>query len=456
MSRLPIRLRLTLAFALAMAVVLAATGAFLYFRLGSSLDETIEEGLRARAAELAPLVENNPTLLRGSSAGDESFGQVLLPDGNVLDGTPQIGDEPLVGEAVRANATEGEVMLERNGVPGIEGRVKLLAVPLPAGETLVVGASLEERDEALRGFLGELFIIGPVALLLASLLGYGIGTAALRPVEAMRKEADAISAAEPGRRLPVPAARDEIARLAETLNEMLGRLERALERERSFVADASHELRTPLALLKAELELALRRPRTQEELEQALRSAATETDRLSRLSEDLLVLARSDREELSLRRESVPVRDVLARVAERYGRAADADGRAIEIAVPIGLVVDADAHRLEQALGNVVDNALRHGAGTIRLSGRSRDGTVELHVVDEGTGFPPEFLPRAFERFTRADIARTGGGAGLGLAIAAMIATAHGGAAHAINRDGAGADVWLSLPTWPRETPPGH
>ena len=442
MSRLPIRLRLTLAFALAMALVLAATGAFLYFRLASSLDETIDEGLRARAAELARLVQNNPTLLRGSAAGDESFGQVLLPDGGVIDGTPQIGDDPLVGEAVRANAADGEVMLERGGVQGIEGRVKLLAVPLPAGQTLVVGASLEERDEALAGLLGELLIIGPVALLLASLLGYGIGTLALRPVEAMREEANAISASEPGRRLPVPAARDEVARLADTLNEMLGRLEGAIERERTFVADASHELRTPLALLKAELELALRRPRSQAELEEALRSAAAETDRLARLAEDLLVLARSDRGELPLRREPLPVPELLARVAGRYGAA----GRAVEVDAPEGLLVDADASRLEQALGNIVDNALRHGAGTVRLTAAARDGFVDLHVTDEGEEFPAEFLPRAFERFTRADAARTGGGAGLGLAIAAMIARAHGGSAHAANRDGAGTDVWLSIP----------
>ena len=454
MSRLPIRLRLTLAFALAMAIVLAATGVFLYFRLGSSLEETIEEGLRARAAELTPLVENNPTLLRGGATGDETFGQVLLPDGGVVDGTPQIGDEPLVGEAVRANAADGEVMLERSDVQGIEGRVKLLAVPLPAGETFVVGASLEERDEALAGFLGELFIIGPVALVLASLLGYGIGTAALRPVEAMRVEAEAISAAEPGRRLPVPAARDEIGRLAETLNEMLGRLERALERERSFVADASHELRTPLALLKAELELALRRPRTTAELEDALRSAAGETDRLARLAEDMLVLARSDQAKLELHRESVQVREMMDRVAERFAK--HVDGRTIEVHAPADLHLHADVVRIEQALGNLVDNAVRHGEGVIRMTGARSNGSVELHVADGGRGFPADFLARAFERFTRADTARTAGGAGLGLAIAAVIAEAHGGEAHAVNREGAGADVWLSLPAEPRETPPAR
>jgi signal transduction histidine kinase len=441
MNRVPIRLRLTLAFALAMAVVLAAMGAFLYFRLGSSLEETIDENLQARAAELAPVVADNPSALTGGAASDETFATVVS------------ADDPLVTPDERVRAAQGQLTVERDEVAGVEGPVRLLLTPLPNGRILAVGASLEERDEALAGLLGELFIIGPVALLLASLLGYGIGTAALRPVDAMREEADAISAAEPGRRLPVPAARDEVARLAETLNEMLGRLERALERERTFVADASHELRTPLALLKTELELALRRPRTPQELEQALRSAAAETDRLSRLAEDLLVLARSDRGELPLRREPVPVPELLARVAKRY----EAGERAIEIDVHEGLVVDADAGRLEQALGNVVDNALRHGSGAVHLTAAApRDGFVELHVTDEGKGFPADFLPRAFERFTRADTARTAGGAGLGLAIAAVIAEAHGGEAHAVNREGAGADVWLSLPAEPRETLPAR
>jgi two-component system OmpR family sensor kinase len=449
MRRLPIRLRLTLAFALAMAVVLAATGVFLYLRLASSLDETIDEGLQARAAELAPLVGGSTTPLQdGGYAGDEAFAQVLDRDGRVIDATPQIGERPLVDADVRGRAaTQGALSLERSEVQGIEGGARVLVIPLDRESgTLIVGASLEERDEALRGFLGELLLIGPAALLLASLLGYGIATAALRPVEEMRAEADAVSGAEPGRRLPLPRSRDEVSRLGETLNAMLGRLESALERERSFVADASHELRTPLALLKAELDVALRRPRSKEELEQALHSAAAETDRLSLLAEDLLVLARSDRGMLPLRTEPISTRDIAARVAERFAHRAQAGNRTIEVDPSPEIDIVADGPRLEQALGNLVDNAFRHGGGAIRLSAAERNGAVELHVVDEGAGFPPEFLPRAFERFTRADEARTRGGTGLGLAIAQVIAQAHGGSAHAVNRDGAGADVWLSIP----------
>jgi len=311
---------------------------------------------------------------------------------------------------------------------------------------VAVGASLEDRDDALRGLLAQLLIVAPVALLLASLLGYWLARSALGPVEEMRVEAAAISGAEPGRRLPTSKARDEIARLAETLNAMLERLERAIERERSFVADASHELRTPLALLKTELELALRKPRAAPELEQALRSASAETDRLVRLAEDLLVLAQADDGRLPVRRDTVHVGDLLQSVRETFRSRTESAGRTIEADSADGITLDADRVRLEQALGNLVDNALRHGSGAVQLSAVGRDDHLELHVVDEGAGFPPDFLPHAFERFGRADEARTSGGAGLGLALAAAIAEAHGGTASAANRDTGGADVWLSIP----------
>jgi two-component system, OmpR family, sensor kinase len=417
MSRLPIRLRLTLAFALAMAAVLAATGAFLYFRLAASLDEGIDEGLEVLSSQVVADVQRGEPVADTPVPADENFIQVLAPDGHVLEATPR----------------------------GFSGPARTLerTVESPGGEVVVVvGATLEGRDDTLHGFLVELFVVGPAALLVASLLGYALAAAALRPVESMRVEAAAISGAEPGRRLPLPRSRDEIRRLGETLNGMLSRLESALERERSFVSDASHELRTPLALLKTELELALRRPRSEQELEQALRSAAGETDRLVRLAEDLLVLARSDQGRLALRPELVAAADLLGNVADRFGGEVD-------VVVPDGLELLGDGARLEQALGNLVDNALRHGGGPVELSAVAGNGTVELHVRDEGPGFPPEFLPRAFERFSRPDEARSGAGAGLGLALAQAIAVAHGGSAGAANRDAGGADVWLVIPRPP-------
>ena len=243
----------------------------------------------------------------------------------------------------------------------------------------------------------------------------------------------------------MPQARDEIRRLGETLNAMLARIEAALQHERAFVADASHELRTPLAILKAELELARREGRSADEMRAAIASAGEETDRLARLAEDLLVMARADRGRLDVATTSVDAAELLDGVAARARAAAGAAGRPIIASAPPGLTVMADRRRLEQALGNLVDNAIAHGEGAVRLRAVAVDGEVELLVEDEG-GFPPEFLPRAFERFSRGDPARGRGGAGLGLAIVRAVARAHGGEAVAENLPGGGASVRIRVP----------
>jgi heavy metal sensor kinase len=417
MSRLPLRVRLTLVFAVVMAVLLAVLGAFLYVQLRSTLDEQLDQNLRTRAAA----AEGLPV---GTRVGDdESFVQV-----------------------VPGRSVDGEVFEERVSVPGIEdGPVRLLTRP-GGRSSVVAAASLEDRDEALATLLTQLAIGGPLALLLASLAGYALAGAALRPVESMRSEAADISGTVGGRRLPEPEGDDEIARLARTLNEMLARLEESAERERRFVADASHELRTPLASLKAELELALRRPRSAEELEAAIASAAEETDRLAALAEDLLVLARSDEGELRVDRRPVRARDLLETVAGRFASRADESGLALSVASPPDLEGSGDRALLERAVGNLVDNAVRYGAGTVRLEARPQNGSIALDVSDEGSGFAPDFLPHAFERFSRADGTRARGSIGLGLAIVDAIARAHGGTVSAENTPGGGARVTLVLP----------
>jgi two-component system, OmpR family, sensor kinase len=416
MSRLPIRVRLSLAFAAAMAIVLAALGAFLYFQLRSSLDEQLEARLRAQAsaAEAGAVVQR-----------DENLAQMLDADGEVIRGF----DRPLAEPATR------ERFVDRD-VAGLDDNpYRLLVVPAEGGQTIVVGASLEDRDDALGGLLAAFLVGGPIALALSTLLGYLLAGALLRPVEDMRRRAAEISTDRAGQKLPLPHAHDEIFRLGTTLNEMLGRLEAGIARERRFVADASHELRTPLALLRTELELAQRRPRSPDELRAALDSAAEEVDRLTRLAEDLLVLARTDEGQLPLRREEIQVKDLLEAVAGRFNQN-------VEVGVRDGESIVGDRLRLEQALGNLVDNARRHGAGTIRLEAERRNDWMELRVSDQGPGFPPELLPHAFDRFTRGDEARERGGTGLGLAIVAAVATAHGGRAHA-----AGSTVTIELPS---------
>jgi signal transduction histidine kinase len=227
---------------------------------------------------------------------------------------------------------------------------------------------------------------------------------------------------------------------------MLARLEAALERQRDFVADAGHELRTPLALLRTELELAQRHAQSADELRSAIVLSSAEVDRLAQLAEDLLLIARSERGKLDLQLETLETAELLSSVASRFEWRAQDTGRRLSTADQPGFRVRGDRLRLEQALANLVENALRHGDGKVQLSAASDDGVVELHVTDEGCGFPPDFLARAFERFTRADEARAGTSAGLGLSIVRMIAEAHGGTAHVANTGGNGADAWITLP----------
>jgi len=441
---LPIRVRLTLAFAVVMAVVLAGMGFFVYARVGRALIASVDQSLASQAREAAGHAREGGSLIDPDVAGGATLAELVSPAGAVTRSTPAhltlLFPKRELARLAAGRSLRGSVVLARP-----RGDWRYLATPAPGGGAVVVARSLEAREETLHRLFRELLFASPLALLLASLAGYGLAAAALKPVEAMRRRAAAVSATAPGR-LPVPAAHDEISRLATTLNEMLARLEGAFEHERRFVADASHELRTPLAMLRTELELALRRPRTHDELEDAVRSAAQEADRLSQLAEDLLLIARADQGALPIRRERVSVDDVLAGVGDRFARRARERGRTLDVREGSSAMLDADPARVEQALANLVENALAHGAGAVDLFAVEREATVELHVADAGPGFPDVFLERAFERFSRGDEARSGEGSGLGLSIVALIADAHGGSAHAANRSGGGADVWLELP----------
>lgn len=447
MRSLPIRLRLTLAFAVVMALVLSGMGFFVYARVDRALGASIDQALTSQASEASRHAREGRNLLDADVDGGATLAEVVGEEGGVSRSDPAnlprlLSTEDLA--KLRAgSAVRGDVTLRRPA-----GDWRYLAVPSEGG-AVVVARSLEGREESLHRLLRELLLAGPLALILASFAGYGLAAAALRPVEAMRRRAEDVSAHSPGR-LPVPAGGDEISRLANTLNDMLGRLEAAFEHERQFVSNASHELRTPLAMLRTELDLALRRPRTHGELEEALRSAAHETNRLSQLAEDLLLIARVDQGALPIRAERLDVEELFDAVALRFARLAEVDGRRIEIR-PTDAAVVGDRTRVEQALANLVENALTYGRGAVDVYSLERDDVVELHVVDAGPGFPPGFLDRAFDRFTRADESRSVGGSGLGLSIVALIAQAHGGSAAAVNRPDGGADVWLSLPRAPAE-----
>jgi len=255
----------------------------------------------------------------------------------------------------------------------------------------VVARSLAPREETLHRLLREFLVAGPLALLLASLAGYGLAAAALRPVELMRRRAAAFTLNSP-RSLPVPRGGDEISRLALTLNDMLSRLQAAFEHERRFVADASHELRTPLALLRTELELALRRPRPPEELRDALESALEETERLSRLADDLLLIARSEEGPLPIRRETINANQLLASVAQRFEARAVQAGRLLTVR-PTAARATVDPQRIAQALDNLVENALTYGEGDVVVSAIEWDDSIERARRRSRRRVPPA-LPR--------------------------------------------------------------
>jgi signal transduction histidine kinase len=443
---------MTAAFALAMTVLIAAMGVFVYERQESNLDEIVDTSLRSRSDDVAALVrssDSSRSVVGGPRLveSDEGFIQILTANGRLLDGTTENRVPSLRPDEARSAARE-PLVLERH-VAGVDGPARILARPARSqGRTLVVvtGASLSDRSDSLSALSKSFLIGGPIAVLLASGIGYVLATIGFRPVEAMRQRAKLISLTSKGERLPLPDAHDEIRRLGETLNEMLARLQSSFERERQFVADASHELRTPLAVVKAELEAAMRSEDNPGRVRESLVAALEEADHLAQLAEDLLLLARSADGQLPVRPETVELRDLLERTRQRFVDRAGEQGRRIQVEVQEDLQVTIDPLRSRQALGNLVDNALRYGTGDIRLAAESGADAIQIDVSDEGPGFPPDLAPHAFERFSRGNGARTRGGTGIGLAIVRAIAEAHGGTAEIVDTASHGATVRLRVP----------
>ena len=462
MNRLPVRWQVTLAFAAALTVVLAGVGAFVYLRLAATLDEALMGSLLARKAEVSGLVSAPGGVLPPLSApaleDDENIAQVLRPDGAVVAASSHAEVALLTADQVRT-ARSGTVVVDRPGDAVLDEALRVMAGPVTgSGQSLIVAVavSLDEKTEALSALLAlELIGLGS-ALLVSSAAGYLVAGLALRPVETLRRRAEQITADDlattNGAALPVPPVDDELGRLAVTLNSMLERLRRAqateralLARERRFVADASHQLRTPLAIIKSEVDVAMMNNASPSELRAALASTGEEADRLTALTDQLLVLAAAD-DRMPVTRQRIEVGTLLATVVERHRTRAAAAGRQIGVRAVAGLIITGDRVRLEQALDNLLDNALRHGGGDIEVTARHQDAQVLIAVRDHGRGFAYGRAEQTFERFRRGD----GGGTGLGLAVVRAIAEAHGGQARAHN-DAAGAEVVVTLPAGWRE-----
>jgi signal transduction histidine kinase len=434
--RVPIRARITAAFAAVMLLLLSAISVVAYASMKAALLDEIDSGLRFRASAVAETfrtgASEQPDLRLQEPR--EAFEQFLTRTGRVLRHTRGFA-APLLSPGQLARVTTPRFF--KRSLPGVAHDARLLAVPLSRPDTeevLVVGASMADRTDALRQLATVLLIGGPVAVTLACLAAWAVAGWALNPMDRMQEEAAAITSSGLDRRMPVPRAHDELQRLAMTLNAMLDRLVASIATERAFVERASHELRTPLAALRAEVDLALVRERSRDELAEALRSVSQETDRLARLAEDLLVLARADSGRLPVHREWVSVRQTLESAADRFAARAAEREVDLDVAAP-DTPIHVDPLRIRQALVNLLDNALRNSPsdGTVRLIGHVDGDEVRIAVTDGGPGFSDE-----------------GEGAGdppgLGLRIVRAIAAAHGGILTIARAESGGARVELVLP----------
>ncbi|MEU5543379.1 ATP-binding protein [Streptomyces sioyaensis] len=423
-----VRARAATAAALVMAMVLAVGGAWLYVTLTDNLLDNTQDRTELAARKVAGTTGALPRHLP-QPAGGVDVVVVLGPRGQPLAGT---GPDPAAGAAELAGFRPGpgkqasSKVLPKTAASDQRSLAVVVRADSPQGTRYVYAiTALADLNDATRALGMTLLAGGPLLMALAAVIAWAVTGLALRPVEAIRAELASVTASALDRRVPDPKGKDEITLLARTVNRTLDRLEQAVSRQRQFTADASHELRNPIAALRTELEVALlaaEAPESAASVRQALDAAV----RLQRIADDLLLLARLDTQpapagapaDLAL----LCAEDIARRRSPRVPLVLDA-------AVPVP--VRGDAVQLERLLANLVDNALRHASGEVRLSAvvEPATGQAVLRVADDGPGIPPEAAEQVFERFARLHAARhrQSGGTGLGLAIARDIARAHGG-----------------------------
>jgi len=422
-QRLPISIRLALIASLATALFLSLVGTGLYLRTKSSLDGGIDASLRARAADLrhSLLESTSAPRLSGSTT---TFEQLIAPGGRVVAGADQ---PPLLSDAERRAAQVGPIYRWRGE------QARLLALPAPNGSVLVVGTGIASRERALESLATALIVGIPIAGLLAALAAYLVARRALVPVQRLQRRAAELALSEKPEGLAIPESRDEVEDLARTLDEMLQRLAKAREHEREFVANASHQLRTPIAIIEAELELALSDPDAAVyELRSALASAHEETLRLGVLARRLLQLSLAEDGALPLDLEQTDVMPLAKATTRRFAARAARDHRAVLFAGGTG-IVSCDRERMADVLDALVDNALVHGEGEIRLGVEADGDWVRICVADQGHGFPAGSEDDALGRFVT--FGSNSSHTGLGLSIADAVTRAHGGRLEIHRRD---------------------
>lgn len=437
-----IRLRLTAWYTAILFAALALFGMGIWIAVSISVTQAVDQSLRDRIAALQPFMETVPEQEFPEELKEFAMG---APEGNLL----QVRDSE--GRDVLSSPLAAALAQGRPGFDEVvwEGRLyrvlsNVSLVVRGRRYHVAAGANLDQRSFILDRFRVLLLLAVPSVLLIAALGGYWLSRRALRPVDEMTEAARSIGIENLSRRLRVPRTGDELQRLAETWNDMLDRLEHSVKRLSQFTADASHELRSPIALIRTAAEIALRQPRAPEAYRETLRQIHEESERTSRLVEDLLVLARADGGAPTLQLAAVDLAEVVDDVCRQEQRQAHAKDLDLKVHVPEETVLiqgnDGAIRRLVRVL---LDNAIKYtpAGGRIEVSVDPREDGVELAVRDTGIGIADADLPRVFDRFYRADKARSRdeGGCGLGLSIAQWIARCHRAEIHAESDAGRGS-----------------
>lgn len=429
-----------------LTVVLVVSGVLLVVALRTTLTNGITQSGLLRAQDLAALAAQDrlpdPVPVAGD---DEALAQVVGADGEVVTASAQVRNlDPLpLPRPPRGQSA----VYELDSLPVLDDEAyRVAAVGVEAGgglTTVYVAVSLDDVTDTVAATVGALAVALPVLVLVLSAGTWVLIGRTLSPVAAMTSEAADISPADLHRRLPLPAARDEVGRLARTLNGMLDRIEESARRQRRFVADAAHELRSPVTSLRAQLETARGSPAV--DWKRVSEDLLAETVRLQRLAEELLVLARLDGTGATVGRHPVDLDDLAERAVLRLrGRA----GVKLDASAVRPVQVPGDALLLERVLDNLLDNAVRHARSRVAVTTAAEDGVAVLAVEDDGPGIPEAQREQVLLPFTRLAEARdrASGGAGLGLAVARDVVSAHGGSLDVGESPLGGASFVVRLP----------
>jgi heavy metal sensor kinase len=461
---MPLRLRLTLWYGSALALILIAFSTILYVITARSLRDAIDQSLEETAAAAVrsleergflPLIDENELMSQFPElARIDKFFQIFSPSGTITIRSPNVKQHelPLSRQALEVAFT-GRSIFESAKYPK-EPPLRLISVPIMYRGNLLyiiqVGTSMESVDQTLNRLLLVLLVTMPLAVAVSLAGGWFLAGRALRPVDAITLAAQRIAEGDLTQRLDVPASADEIGRLARTFNNMIARLETSFRQIRQFSSDASHELRTPLTVMKGETELALRRPREAADYAVVLESNLEEIDRMTRIVDELLFLSRADMGEVKM--EHAPVK--LEVLLDDIHRQAALLGQERDVLVVLGNVAPAvvlgDELRLRELFLNLMDNAVKYSrpGGEVNISVETGSGQVRVAVTDHGIGISPADQARIFDRFYRTDEARahTKKGTGLGLAICAWIAEFHKGRIEVQSEPGKGSTFTVILP----------